>query len=366
MSIKKPVLWVLSKNIDKYKGALSCVGCGAATAASASNETDLFLSTVRGTEAAVFIHHHASFCNNMPPPPVVLLLDNDCANAGDIIEELFRHDASIRDRVSWIHTLSTGVDLFQFHRYREAIGSIPVSNARGVFANILAEHVVFSMLYFNRQVWKLQKNRAEMRFDRFPMIPLRGKVLGIVGYGNIAQACAAMAGGLGLQMMGLRRSVPDGWAAGYTDDRGVEIVAGQDGFDRIVRESDFLLNVLPATEQNRHVFHESIFNKMKPSSVYINIGRGMTQREDHLATALRDSVIRGAAVDVFEVEPLPTASPLWSLGDDKILLSPHNADITDSVYVDTANFFVDAARKFVASGLQQLPQYLVDIHGRGY
>jgi phosphoglycerate dehydrogenase-like enzyme len=67
---------------------------------------------------------------------------------------------------------------------------------------------------------------------------------------------------------------------------------------------------------------------------------------------------------VFEVEPLPAASPLWEVGNDKILLSPHNADITDDVFVDTANFFADAAEKFVANGT--LPEYLVDIHGKGY
>ncbi|CUG79834.1 D-isomer specific 2-hydroxyacid dehydrogenase, putative, partial [Bodo saltans] len=115
----------------------------------------------------------------------------------------------------------------------------------------------------------------------------------------------------------------------------------------------------PATEENCHLFDEAVFKRMKRSAVYLNIGRGMTQREDHLAAALQTGTIRGAAVDVFEVEPLPAASPLWAVGDDKILLSPHNADITDEVFVETANFL-----QYVADG--SLPDYCVDIHGKGY
>ena len=163
--------------------------------------------------------------------------------------------------------------------------------------------------------------------------------------------------------MCLRCCTSTDWC-GWKDEFGVEIVVGAAGFDRIVEESDFVLNVLPATEENHHLFDEAVFKRMKRSAVYLNIGRGMTQREDHLAAALQGGTIRGAAVDVFEVEPLPAASPLWAVGDDKILLSPHNADITDEVFVETANFFVGAATKFVANG--SLPEYRVDIHGKGY
>ncbi|CUG80013.1 Hypothetical protein, putative [Bodo saltans] len=105
-----PVLWVVSRNIEKYKGSLQRVGLGltnstddTTTTTSASNH-NLFSSTVRGTDASHFLEHPS----NAAGLPIVLLLDNDSPNAGDIIKALFDQDASIRVRVKWIHTLSTG------------------------------------------------------------------------------------------------------------------------------------------------------------------------------------------------------------------------------------------------------------------
>ncbi|PWU84846.1 hypothetical protein C3747_689g10 [Trypanosoma cruzi] len=93
------------------------------------------------------------------------------------------------------------------------------------------------------------------------------------------------------------------------------------------------------TEETKRFFNKELFSMMKPSAVYISIGRGITQNEDDLACALRDGVIRGASVDVFEREPLPAESPLWDISDDKLLLTAHSADRTVySVFFSLAFF----------------------------
>ena len=102
---------------------------------------------------------------------------------------------------------------------------------------------------------------------------------------------------------------------------------------------------------------------MRPDAVFINIGRGSTVNEDDLYDALNNNSIKGASLDVFAVEPLPQKSPLWSLPDDKILLTPHNADITHTCMQEAGEFFMALAKDFIGKG--KVPEYLVDIN-RGY
>lgn len=265
-------------------------------------------------------------------------------------------------QVQWIHSFSTGTDAYDFKSLSPMIGTIPFSNARGVYADSLGEHIILSMLYFNRRVWQLQKNREQRLYDRFPHNRLLGLTLGIVGYGNIGEQCARRASSFGMKILGQRRSAPKDTAP--ADPYGVEILHGPAGFQRVLRESDFVLNVMPSTSENYHLFDKAAFEQMKRDAVYINIGRGATQSETDLVAALRTNVIRGAAIDVFEKEPLPTASEMWSLPDDKILLTPHNADVIHDPFGEAVQQFVELAEAYVAR--RELPAYLVDTAGKGY
>jgi phosphoglycerate dehydrogenase-like enzyme len=216
------------------------------------------------------------------------------------------------------------------------------------------------MLYFNRQVWLLQHNREQRVYDRFPHNRLLGLTLGIVGYGNIGEQCAKRAAAFGMKILGLRRSQPKE----AVDSLGVELLHGPEGFERVLQQSDFVLNIMPLTADNYHMFNLDVFSKMKRDAIYMNIGRGATQSETDLVAALRDGVIRGAAIDVFEKEPLPTDSELWSVGSDKLLLTPHNADVTRECFDEAVQQFVEHSQAFVTDG--KLPAYLVDTSGKGY
>ncbi|RNF08973.1 D-isomer specific 2-hydroxyacid dehydrogenase-protein, partial [Trypanosoma rangeli] len=176
----------------------------------------------------------------------------------------------------------------------------------------------------------------------FNMVELRGKKLGIIGYGDIGQATARLATAFGMEVTGVRRSAP----SEKKDQHGVHMVYGDAERDRVIRESDVLVNILPGTEETKLFFNKQRFAMMKPSAVYINIGRGITTSGEDLARALRDGVIRGAAVDVFEQEPLSTDSSLWDISDDKILLTFHSAFMTSDLTDRGVNLFLNLARDY--------------------
>lgn len=265
-------------------------------------------------------------------------------------------------RVQWVHSFNTGIDALRLNTIKEVLAGIPISNARSVFVTPLAEHVVLSCLYFNRRVARIQHNKANRVWDRFSSPEISRQRMCIVGYGDIAKACAKMVRAMGMEVSGLRRSeVPNG---STVDDIGVTVYTNNpDAFDRVLRESDFVLNVMPFTGSNSNLFDKGAFAKMRPDAVFINIGRGATVNEDDLCDALNNNTIKGAALDVFAVEPLPQESPLWSLPDDKILLTPHNADVTHTCMQEAGEYFMALAKDFIGEG--KVPEYLVDID-RGY
>ena len=163
---------------------------------------------------------------------------------------------------------------------------------------------------------------------------------------------------LGMRVLGYRRSpVPS------PDDLGVEQLHGEAGLNQVLEESDFVVVVLPHTKHTVNFLRAEHFERMKKSAVLVNIGRGSTVHEGDLVEALQTGQIRGAALDVFEPEPLPESSPVWDLPDDKLLMTFHNADLGKKAFEEAAEQFVQLAQTYVESG--KLPEYLVDL-SKGY
>ncbi|KEG13026.1 putative D-isomer specific 2-hydroxyacid dehydrogenase-protein [Trypanosoma grayi] len=248
-------------------------------------------------------------------------------------------------RIGWVHSVSAGVDWYRLNELTTELEGIPFTNGRGCFSSILAEHVIYAMLYFSRQTWRLQASRAEHKWDPFNMVELRGLKMGIIGYGDIGHATAKLATAFGMDVTGVKRSAP----AKDVDEYGVRLVHGEAELKRVLSESDFVVNVLPGTDETKEFFNKERFAMMKPEGYYINIGRGITQNENDLAAALRNGTIRGAAVDVFQKEPLGPESPLWDISDDKILLSFHSAFMVNGVERRIVDCFVRRAEEFGTS-----------------
>ncbi|EPY35258.1 D-isomer specific 2-hydroxyacid dehydrogenase-protein [Strigomonas culicis] len=220
------------------------------------------------------------------------------------------------------------------------------TNGKGAYSYTLGMHTVFSILYFNRQTAKMQQLRRERQFECFFLEEIRGSKVGILGYGDIGREAARMLQPLGLEVTGLRRSLD----TPGRDEYDVLQVCGDAAMERIIAESDYLVNLLPKTPQTEGLFNVATFAKMKRTAVYINLGRGDTQKDSDLAAALRDGVIAGASLDVVEVEPLPPSSPLFDIDDDKLLLTPHNACMTTESFKGAIKRFVKLAKQFLETG----------------
>lgn len=194
---------------------------------------------------------------------------------------------------------------------------VVVTNAPSVNADSVADFTFALLLALVRRV--VEADRAVRAGDWPPLVgvELRGKVLGLVGFGRIGQRVAERARGFGLRVLAYDPQ-PDHEAA---RGLGVELVQ----FHRVLEEADFLSLHLPLLPETHHLLGEAELRRMKRTSYLVNTARGGVVDEEALARALREGWIAGAACDVFEEEPLHT-SPL--LGAPNLLLSPHMASHT--------------------------------------
>jgi phosphoglycerate dehydrogenase-like enzyme len=256
-------------------------------------------------------------------------------------------------RLRWLQTLSAGVESVLFP---ELVSSpVVMTNARGVFKSSLAEFVIASALYFAKDFRRMVRNQEEGTWDRFDVDELRGKVMGIVGYGATGQACAELARPFGMSILGLRRR-PELCQGDPLLDK----VLGPNGLMELLKESDYVVIAAPATAETRHLIGEAELKAMKPSSVLINVGRGWSIDEAALVRALESGSIRGAALDVFALEPLPPGHRFYSLKN--LLLSPHIADHVADWESLSLTFFLQNLERFVQG---QVLENIVD-KGAGY
>jgi D-2-hydroxyacid dehydrogenase (NADP+) len=158
---------------------------------------------------------------------------------------------------------------------------------------------------------------------------LANKTIGFLGFGDIAKhAAKAAKAGFGMQVRALRRTPfsPDEVGNGALVDMAYD--ASQ--LTQLFAECDFVVSTLPGTEATRNMIGKEQIGAMKPTGVFISCGRGTVVDENEVAKALREGRIAGAALDVFQIEPLPEASELW--GCPNLLITAHNADMTEDFF----------------------------------
>jgi phosphoglycerate dehydrogenase-like enzyme len=161
-----------------------------------------------------------------------------------------------------------------------------------------------------------------------------------VGYGEIGRAAAELAKAFGMRVAALRRR-PELCAG----DPAVDLVFPPAGIREMLAASDYVLAAAPLTAATRGLIGRAELGAMKPHAVLINVGRGPVVDEAALIEALRERRIRGAALDVFDEEPLPAGHPFFSL--DNVLLSPHCADHTPGWQEAAVRFFVENFHRYV-------------------
>jgi len=233
--------------------------------------------------------------------------------------ELLRRIFPLAGRAKWIHNLSAGVELTLFPELIES--PLPLTNGRGVFASSLAEWSLGAALFFAKDLRRMVRNQEAGRWEPFDVEMLAGRTMGVVGYGGIGRASARLGAAVGMRVLALRRrpalSEADPW---------VSAVYAPDRIGAMLAESDYVLVAAPLTPGTRGLIGRPQIEAMKPNAVIINVGRGPVVDEAALLHALENGRIRGAALDVFETEPLPEGHPFYKMPN--VLLSPHTADHT--------------------------------------
>lgn len=266
--------------------------------------------------------------------PNVLFVSPSCPHASDVVPRLLRSFPSIE----WIHCRSAGVDFVvttEFAEITEA-KNILVTNAKGQFSSTLAEYALMACSYFAKDLPRLMKQKQDKNWSKFDVEELRGKTMGIVGYGDIGRACAKLATVYGMRIVALRRhpflSVRDPFC---------NVCYGRDkeSLKQLMSESDYIVCSAPSTVETRGMVDAEAFNAVKQDAVFINLGRGQVIDDAALIEALRSGRLKGAALDVFAQEPLPKNSEYWDLPN--ILISPHNMDQTATFMHEATEFFVN-------------------------
>jgi phosphoglycerate dehydrogenase-like enzyme len=219
----------------------------------------------------------------------------------------------------WVHSMSAGVEHLLFPELIES--PVPVTNARGVFKRALAEFATLGALYFARRVRLMIEHQRQVEWKILQVENIAGRTMGIVGYGEIGRECALLAKGIGMRINAVRRR-PELAA----NDPLIDKAYAPADLKSMLAASDVVVLAAPATPETFHMISEPELRAMKPSGILVNIGRGTLVDEPQLVRALQEGWIAGAALDVFETEPLPKESPLWAM--ENVLISPHSADRT--------------------------------------
>ena len=238
--------------------------------------------------------------------------------------ELMRQVWLMAPRVRWVHSRSAGLDAFWFPELIES--SVPVTNARGVFSDILAEFAIGAVLFFAKGFRRMVRSQEAGVWDQFDTVRVAGRKMAIAGLGDIGKAAAQRAEAMGMEVLPLRRGMPK--------PEKLELLA----------HADYVLLSAPLTPETHGMIGEAELRAMRNDAVLINLGRGPLVDEAALIAALGEKRIGGAALDVFDQEPLPAGHPFYSL--ENVLLSAHSADHTPDWKELTMRMFLENFERY--------------------
>jgi phosphoglycerate dehydrogenase-like enzyme len=281
---------------------------------------------------------------------------HEAATAADVavdlaaIDVLFAFGIAITDRLiadaknlKWIASLATGVDHFLRCPYlrRDTI----LTSARGIHGPSMRETAAWLMLAVSRDAARLVHAKDGHRWERGERWPLlAGKTAVVVGIGVSGSAIGELLKAFGMRVIGVSRTPRE--IAGFDAMRPTDRLA------QAAAEADYLVNVLPASEENRAIFSRAIFAAMKPSAVFINVGRGETVDEAALVDALRSKRIAGAGLDVFQNSPLRPDSPFWDLPN--VVISPQQGGYFVGYEEHVMPLLMENMRRFLAGRVGEM------------
>jgi len=246
-------------------------------------------------------------------------------------------------RLKWIQSLATGVD--HFLRCPSLKPETVLTSARGIHGPCMRETVAYLMLSLSRDTLRLARDQAARRWDRDKPWPLLARKCAVLaGTGVSGSAVGALLKAFGMRVIGVSRTP-------RTEKEFDEIIH----IDRLadaVRDADFVVNVMPGGPNNVNLFDRRVFEAMKPTAYFINVGRGESVDEAALIEALRAGRIAGAGLDVFQTAPLPADSPLWDMPG--VFINPHIAGRFDEYEDYVLPIILDNMRLFLAGRTSEM------------
>jgi phosphoglycerate dehydrogenase-like enzyme len=282
-------------------------------------------------------------------------VENELASAEILFTFSLRPEQfSAARKLCWLHAPTAAVHQLLFPEFVES--GVTLTNAREVHGPVVAEHVmamIFALakkipeavLFQQRRVW----GQAEIWYANSHPREVAGATLGLIGLGSIGLQVAKRAFSLGMRVIALREH------SEKEAPSSVERIFTPPDLHQLLSQSDYVVLAAPLTPATRGLMNAASFAAMKSGACLINVGRGPLVGEIALAEALRSNQIAGAALDVFDHEPLPAESPLWDLPN--LLITPHTAALTEKLWDRHYNLFSDNLHRYLA---HQPLLYVVD------
>eukprot|EP00831_Metopus_contortus_P045496 TRINITY_DN3646_c0_g1_i1.p1 TRINITY_DN3646_c0_g1~~TRINITY_DN3646_c0_g1_i1.p1 ORF type:complete len:342 (-),score=35.81 TRINITY_DN3646_c0_g1_i1:67-1092(-) len=248
---------------------------------------------------------------------------------------------SVQKSIKWVHSTMAGVDWVLGDTLRNS--DIILTNAKGAFSKSLAEYILFGILYHAKLTPYFLEQREKQAWAPTEVEYVQGKKVGIIGYGHIGYTTARLLKqAFNTKILACTENkdkIPKRYLQ-FCD----ELIEAKD-YEKVLRTTDYVVGILPKTKSTENYFDLEKFKMMRPSSVFLNIGRGVTMVEKDLITALNEKIISGAVLDVFPQEPLPSTSELYKMKN--VLMTYHCADKTADYWERTMTVFANELYRYV-------------------
>ena len=237
--------------------------------------------------------------------------------------------------LKWVQSGAAGFDYPVFGQFVQKGANLTTSHGQAVG---MADYVLWGVLDVFQDGPGRRAAQAEGRWDKRPFREVAGSRWLILGFGAIGRGVAQRAKAFGAHVTAVRRSP--------TPDAAADVVAAADQFPELLTDADVVVLAAPATPETRHIANADAFARMKPGSVFVNVGRGALVDEPALLAALETGTPEHAVLDVFETEPLPPESSFWS--HPRVTLTPHSSGLTGGNVARNDALFVENLGRYLA------------------
>ena len=243
----------------------------------------------------------------------------------------------LAQKLEWVAASNVGINALLFPALVES--DVVLTNARGAADQPITETVVGFVVALAKGFRPMFDRQRAHVWETHETDRLAGTTVVVVGPGPIGRSIGrALRDGLGMRVEAVGRSARAG-------DGVFETIRGIDDLHMALVDADYVIDAMPLTPQTGQVFDAAVFGAMKPKARFINVGRGKTVVEAALVDALASGRIAGAALDVFEEEPLPAESLLWDM--ENVIVCPHMSGDVTGWDADFADVFYDNVRRWL-------------------